>query len=127
MRLRDRQAVLASLLLFAGYLSLLLWTSLFLIRAFIGFEPDPIGPGLTLLLQLNLMLLLWRLAMRFSFVTRSYGWREGLRSIPRIVVSNIIAMMAARRAIFRYLSIRKSGSASWDKTVHAFPTQVPAE
>ena len=73
------------------------------------------------------MLLVWRLAMRFTFVTRAYGWREGLRSIPRVVVSNAIAMMAARRAVFRYLSIRRTGNASWDKTVHAFPSQVPAE
>jgi adsorption protein B len=127
MRLRDRQAVLASLLLFAGYLSLLLWTALFLIRAFTGLEPDPIPPGLALLLQLNLMLLAWRLAMRFTFVARAYGWSEGLRSIPRVVVSNIIAMMAARRAVFRYLSIRRTGRPSWDKTAHAFPAQVPAE
>lgn len=127
MRLRDRQAVLASLLLFAGYLSLLLWTAVFLIRVFTGYEPEPIPPSLALLLQLNLMLLGWRLAMRFTFVARAYGWREGLRSIPRVVVSNIIAMMAARRAVFRYLSIRRTGSASWDKTAHAFPASVPAE
>jgi bacteriophage N4 adsorption protein B len=127
MRLRDRQAVLASLLLFAGYAALLLWTFLFLIRAFTGFEPDPISPGLALLLKLNLMLLLWRLAMRFTFVTRAYGWREGFRSIPRVVVSNAIAMMAAQRAVFRYLSIRRTGSTFWDKTAHAFPAQVPAE
>jgi adsorption protein B len=127
MRLRDRQAVLASLLLFAGYVSLLLWTFLFLAQTFVGFEPEPISPALKLLLQLNLILLVWRLAMRFTFVTRSYGWREGLRSIPRVLVSNIIAMMAAWRAVFRYLSIRRTGSASWDKTAHFFPASVPAE
>jgi adsorption protein B len=127
MRLRDRQAVLASLLLFAGYAALALWTLLFVIRAFTGFEPRPISPALAHLLQLNLILLCWRLAMRFTFVTRAYGWREGLRSVPRVLVSNIIAMMAARRAVFRYLSYRKAGSPAWDKTAHAFPAQVPAE
>ena len=127
MRLRDRQAVLASLLLFAGYLALVLWTLLFVARAITGFEPSPISPALALLLQINLMLLLWRLAMRFTFVTRAYGWREGLRSVPRVVVSNIIAMMAARRAVFRYLSIRRSGRPAWDKTTHAFPAEIPAE
>jgi adsorption protein B len=127
MRLRDRQAVLASLLLFAGYLALVLWTLLFVVRALTGFEPRSISPELVLLLQFNLMLLLWRLAMRFTFVTRAYGWREGLRSVPRVVVSNIIAMMAARRAVFRYLSIRRSGGPSWDKTTHAFPAEIPAE
>ena len=42
--------------------------------------------------------------MRFGFVARAYGWREGLRSLPRTVTGNIIAMMAARRALGRYLA-----------------------
>jgi adsorption protein B len=79
------------------------------------------------LLKINLALLAWRLAMRFGFVTQAYGWREGLRSIPRVVISNVIAMLAARRAVFRYLGIRKSGRTSWDKTTHAFPAELPAE
>jgi hypothetical protein len=36
-------------------------------------------------------------------------------------------MLAARRAVFRYLRIRKSGKADWDKTQHAFPSALPAE
>jgi bacteriophage N4 adsorption protein B len=54
-------------------------------------------------------------------VARLYGWREGLRSIPRAVVANIIDMMAARRAVGLYLTARRDGVVRWDKTRHDFP------
>jgi adsorption protein B len=78
-------------------------------------------------LLINLGLLVWRLAMRFGFVAYAYGWREGLRSIPRVVVGNTIAMLAAWRAIARYRSLRKGGRARWDKTAHSFPAELAAE
>jgi adsorption protein B len=127
MRLRDRQALLAALLLFAAYASLLLWAALQARSLVSGVPLQPVSPGLALLLKLNLALLAWRLAMRFGFVTQAYGWREGLRSLPRVAISNFIAMLAARRAVFRYLRIRRTGEASWDKTSHAFPAVLPAE
>jgi adsorption protein B len=127
MRLRDRQALLAALLLFAAYLSMLL-LGLLQMRALVtGSALQPVSPALALLLKLNLVLFAWRLGMRFFFVTQAYGWREGVRSVPRVVISNIIAMLAARRAMSRYLRIRNTGKASWDKTRHAFPTVLPAE
>jgi adsorption protein B len=78
---------------------------------------------LSALLAINSGFLLWRLGLRFGFVAAAYGWREGLRSLPRTVTANIIAMMAARRALARYLS----GRTHWDKTAHVFPHQLPAE
>ena len=48
---------------------------------------------------INAWLLGWRLLMRAGFTTAAYGWREGLRSIPRTLVANIIAILAARRAL----------------------------
>lgn len=127
MRLRDRQSLLAAIFLAAGYLSLLLFVIIALAQILTGYQPKAITPTLAFLLAVNAVLLLWRLAMRFGFVTLGYGWREGLRSIPRVVVSNIIAMMAARRALFLYLRIRRTGSPRWDKTAHAFPSTLPAE
>ena len=62
--------------------------------------------------------------MRFGFVAHAYGWREGLRSVPRILVGNAISMLAARQAVMRYSA---PGKAGWDKTAHAFPAIVPAE
>jgi adsorption protein B len=127
MRLRDRQSVLAAVFLFAAYVALMLWALLGLRHVLLGIEPTPTPAFLAAMLSANAYLLAWRLAMRFGFVTRAYGWREGLRSIPRVVVGNVIAMLAARKAVFHYLGARKSGvQPRWDKTAHAFPT-LPAE
>lgn len=127
MRLRDRQSVLAAILLSAAYLSLLLWGVLQARALMTGTPLAPFGEPLRRLLDVNLAMLAWRLAMRFAFVTRAYGWREGAKSVPRIVVSNLIAMWAAQRAIYRYLTIRRTGVTSWDKTAHRFPAEIPAE
>jgi hypothetical protein len=35
--------------------------------------------------------------------------------------------MAARRALGRYLRLRRTGAWVWDKTAHAFPPEIPAE
>lgn len=123
MRLRDRQSLLAALVLAAAYLTLALWGALHLASWLGGPGLRPLGSTLTLLLWLNSLLLLWRLAMRFGFVAATCGWREGLRALPRTVTGNIVAMMAARRALAGYLS----GRSRWDKTAHAFPAQLPAE
>ena len=127
MRLRDRQSLLAALCLVAGYVALAAAALLEARELAGGAAPAPFGPALELMLLLNAAMLLWRLAMRFAFTTRAYGWREGLRSVPRVVVSNAIAILAARRALFRYLSTRRSGRAQWDKTRHVFPNELPAE
>jgi adsorption protein B len=123
MRLRDRQSLLAALVLGAGYLALALYGLLLAAAWLTPWEFPPFGPTLTGLLAVNSALLLWRLAMRAGFVAAAHGWREGLRALPRTVTGNIIAMMAARRAMARYLS----GRTGWDKTAHMFPQQLPAE
>jgi bacteriophage N4 adsorption protein B len=123
MRLRDRVSPLAALVLAAAYLALLLWAALAAAQAVTGWTMPPFTPLLSLLIAVNSALLLWRMAMRFGFVARSYGWREGLRALPRAVIGNIVAMMAARRALGRYCG----GRAGWDKTAHVFPRQLPAE
>jgi adsorption protein B len=123
MRLRDRQSLLAALVLSAAYLSLILWAALLLAGATAPLFPPAFGP----LAAINSLLLLWRLAMRLGFVARAYGWREGLRALPRAVTSNIIAIMAARRALGCYARLIRTGAPAWDKTAHAFPRQPPAE
>jgi adsorption protein B len=123
MRLRDRQSLLAALVLAVAYASLALYVLLLLAAWLTPWTLPPFGPALTALLAINSALLLWRLAMRFGFVAAAYGWREGIRSLPRTVTANIIAMMAARRALARYLA----GRNQWDKTAHNFPHQLPTE
>lgn len=127
MRLRDRQALLAALLLFAGYGALLLAAPIASIAALLGREVALATPALALMMQAGLLLLGWRLLMRFAFVAASYGWREGLRAVPRVVISNLIAIAAARRAIDRYVELRRTGAARWGKTDHIFPPILPAE
>ena len=127
MRLRDRQSLLAALLLCAAYAALLTTAPLAALAAATGHEILLLTPTLAKLSYVAMLLLLWRLAMRIGFVTAAYGWREGLRSVPRMLVGNAIAMLAARRAVGRYLLARRSGRTAWDKTHHVFPAQVPAE
>ena len=123
MRLRDRQSLLAALILATAYLALILLVALILIDWLTAWERPPLGPALETLLAINSVFFLWRLTMRFGFVAAAYGWREGMRSLPRTVTANIIAMMAERRELSRYLA----GDRKWDKTEDAFTKQLPAE
>jgi bacteriophage N4 adsorption protein B len=47
---------------------------------------------------------------------------EGLLSIPRLVVGNVIAMLAAARALSLHVG---GGARRWDKTQHIFPAELP--
>jgi adsorption protein B len=123
MRLRDRQSLLAAFLLFAGYGAVGLWI---LLHA-AGQRPEPMPPLLDTLVTMNVVLLLWRALWRAAFVTQAYGWREGLKSLPRMIVGNAIAMWAAVQALTRYRELRRTGRAAWDKTAHVFPIEAPAE
>ncbi len=127
MRLHDRRALVGAVVLLAGYAALVLTTGLWVGHALFGTEPAKTTPLLDVLLSLSGFILLWRLMVRCFFVTRAYGWREGLRAIPRAVIGNVIAIMAARRALWLYLRMRREGVVRWDKTAHAFPDVMPAE
>ena len=85
----------------------------------------PLPPFLLALIGVNIVLLLIRIAVRAAFVTQLYGWREGLRSAPRMLVGNIVAMAAARRALDRYIAMLRGAPTLWDKTAHQFPDQAP--
>ncbi len=127
MRLRDRRALLAALVVSAGYASLLLWMASMAGHFIAGTEPEPLSDWLVLLITGNGLLLLWRAAMRFTSVRKFYGNAEAFRSIPRILTSNLIAMAAARRALWEYWKLLRGHALTWDKTRHIFPTALPAE
>jgi bacteriophage N4 adsorption protein B len=119
MRARDRRSLIAAFVLLAGYLALILWTGLTLAT---GRMATLALPGwLTAIVTL---LMLWRLLVRAAFVTASYGWRQGLLSIPRVFVANAITIGASWRAVVIYLRARRSGSVTWDKTAHQFPDRL---
>jgi adsorption protein B len=56
--------------------------------------------------------------MRGHFTARWYGLRAALLSLPRAFVANVIAMLAARRAVLLYWRMLRSGEVVWDKTEH---------
>lgn len=127
MRLHDRRAMMGAIVLVAAYAALLLTPILMLGHSIAGVGmPEP-TPLLRMLLTATAFLLFWRLGTRFVFVARVYGWREGLRSMPRVLIGNVIAIIAARRALWLYLRMRRDGIVRWDKTAHVFPSTFPAE
>jgi len=123
MRLRDRRGPIAAILLLCGYLAAFLWSQLWLAEALGAPIKVEIGPTLSTLLWINLWLLLWRMLMRALFTASAYGWGEGLRSVPRLVIGNFIAILAAFRALAIYL---RRSPPSWDKTRHVFPKEFSA-
>ncbi len=127
MRMRDRRAPLAVLVLFAAYIALLTWAAAWMTHLLAGTVFVPIAPTLGMLLAINAVLLGWRLAMRATFTGLAYGRREALWSLPRAVVGNLVAMLAARRAMIRYLGMLAGRMPKWDKTTHTFPDRDAIE
>ena len=120
MRMRDRRGPLAALLLVAGYAAILLWLQLWIAEGLGAPVQLAASPLLAWLLKVNFVLLAWRIAMRFGFVTATYGIGEGLLSIPRMLVGNVIAMLAVKRAVALHA---KGGPKTWEKTRHIFPAE----
>lgn len=121
MRIRDRRAAIAALILCAAYLAFILALILGAMGLFMPMPALSLPPLIDTLLSLTLALMLWRVAMRAIFVTRAYGWRYGLGSIPRTFVANGIAILAARRALWLYARSLLGMALVWDKTQHRFP------
>lgn len=121
MRLRDRRAALAALVLLAAYLGLALGLSVWVIEGLWLTPARPLPPFLTGLLALNAALLVWRLFMRACFVAEAYGPVEAARSVPRTFIANVIQMSAAWRALLTYVKHLRGEKLVWDKTAHRFP------
>lgn len=124
MRLRDRRAPLSVFVLFIAYLALLAWGVSLALHALAGdTAPQPSNAMMTLL-NVNAVMLVWRLAMRAWFTGRAYGFWQALLSLPRALVGNFIALMAARKAVWRYVVALRGRRPQWDKTHHRFPESV---
>jgi adsorption protein B len=122
MRMRDRRGPLAAVLLLAAYTAALLWSQIWLAEALGAPIHVELDPTLVTLLTVNAWFLAWRILMRACFTGSAYGFAEGLRSIPRLVVGNVIAMLAAARAVSLHVG---GGATHWDKTRHIFPAELP--
>lgn len=124
MRMRDRRAPLALLVLAAAYLALLAWGVSAALHRVAGTPMPALSAGWRALLMVNGVMLAWRLAMRVAMTGSLYGWREGLRAVPRLVVANYIALLAVSRALRRYLHTLGGSPPRWDKTEHVFPPEA---
>jgi adsorption protein B len=126
MRLRDRRGPLTALVLAAAYLLLILFALGWALRLAGMGEPLVLSPAMKAVLAANLASLLWRTAMRFGFTAREYGWREGLWAVLRIPVTNVIAIMAGRRALGAYIGTLRGVPLRWDKTEHHAHPATPS-
>jgi adsorption protein B len=119
MRLRDRRGPLATLILAASYVGLMLAAMSSLAGVAISWPhwSRPVLGACT-------ALLVWRLFVRAMVVAHHYGWREGLYAVPRAVIANLIAIVAALRALLAYVP---GTTPAWDKTEHHFPDAVPCD
>ncbi|WP_454885943.1 glycosyl transferase family protein [Sphingomonas oryzagri] len=124
MRLRDRRALLAALVLAAAYAALPVWG---VALAASGITGRPIDVTIPLpLMVANLGLLGWRVAMRAAITARVYDRRMAALTPVHMVIGNAVAMMAAWRALGLYAGLVRHGRLRWDKTVHVFPVTDPA-
>jgi adsorption protein B len=121
MRMRDRRGPLAAVLLLAAYSAAFLWSQIWLAEAMGAPIEARLDPLLVTLLTINAWLLAWRILMRAYFTASAYGAVEGLLSIPRLFVGNVIAMLAAARALSLHIG---GGARKWDKTRHTFPAEL---
>jgi adsorption protein B len=123
MRMRDRRGPLAALLMVAGYTAVLIWLQLGLASTLGAALDFRLSPALKALLTINAWLLGWRVLVRAGFVTAAYGWKQGILSAPRLLIGNLVAILAVKRALFMHA---RGGPKSWDKTRHIFPVEETA-
>ena len=121
MRLRDRKASFAAIVLAIAYLAVILMGILLLADLIGLYRFRPISPFLAILLFFNGGFLMWRLWMKFYFVFALYGLREAFLSIPRTIVANMINIMAVWRALSQYVDQLAGQPAHWEKTDHFYP------
>jgi len=115
---RDRRAPLAAIILLTAYAALVFTALGQLGWVFVGWARPAPGDALRLLFAIDGAILLWRLGMRAYFTARWYGGRQALLALPRAFVGNIIAILAARRALLLYCRMLRSGKIVWEKTEH---------
>jgi adsorption protein B len=123
MRMRDRRALVSVLVLAIAYAAVVLWPVAVGLRWVRSLPPADDRLADWLLLSTSL-LLGWRLTMRVACTARSYGLREAWWSVPRFFVGNLVSLIAAPRALHRYLRLLRGEALVWDKTAHVFPADA---
>jgi len=123
---RDRKGVLTNFFSFAANILLF---QLLLIWLYQTFWPDAYrflsifeeSELLVLLLWVNALFMTNRIFQRTIFVTQYYGLFQGLLSLPRMLLGNLINFLANWRAIKQVIQQGNPRRVAWDKTTHDFP------
>ncbi|MDE1180519.1 glycosyl transferase family protein [Paraburkholderia sp.] len=125
---RDRKGVFTAFVGMIAYV-LLIQFLLFMIADARGLIqtmlPSPFidSTWMRVVLWANVVAVTLRVVQRCYFVTRLYGWEQGLIAIPRMVVGNFINFLAVSRAWRQFLAHLLTGKRlAWDKTMHDFPS-----
>ncbi|AIU68481.1 glycosyl transferase family 2 [Vibrio coralliilyticus] len=124
---RDRRGVISNV---AGFLAMFLLIQLVSLSLYSHFVEGAyrfmslIGndPFTYAILTFNALLLANRLFQRFYFVSRYYGYAEGVLSIVRLAWGNVINFTANLRAIRQVIEQGDPRRVAWDKTTHDFPS-----
>ncbi|WP_296674860.1 glycosyl transferase family protein [Novosphingobium sp.] len=119
MALRDRKGPLTALVLFAAYVLLLIDSTLLAARRYGWIDGEDLSPALQAMLALSTAGFVWRALSRALVTGREYGAIEGLLAVLRIPISNIISIMAGRRALTSYVASLAGRRVVWDKTAHS--------
>ncbi|KWA27036.1 glycosyl transferase family protein [Burkholderia territorii] len=122
----DRKGIVTSLFSVIAYvvlLNFLLLAALQWAGQVIPVNTHPMATAswVTPLLWVNTVMLLARAGQRFHFVSKLNGPLQGLLSIPRMFVNNLINFYAVCRAWRIYIGHLASGKPiAWDKTSHTY-------
>lgn len=124
---RDRKGVFTNFFSFAANLILF---QLILLMLYESYWPDAYhfrsifdeSELLVTLLWINVFLMSNRILQRTIFVTQYYGLFQGLLSLPRMVLGNLINFLANWRAIKQVIQQGNPRRVAWDKTTHDFPS-----
>ncbi len=127
MRLRDRRGIFAAFTICSAYIMLLL-SGLLLIAQYAGYYNfESLSEPMQFMMLCSSFLMLWRLFMRSAFLYYHYGFVQACYALPRMMISNIISILAARRAVILYYKYCFGGSIIWDKTRHDMMPPVSDE
>jgi len=121
MRMRDRRAPLSIVVLAAAYVALVAWSIAGFVHWVVADDAAILSATWWPLLVANAAILAWRIVVRAAVTAHVYDPREAWWSVPRLVVGNYVALLAARRAGWRYLMMLRGEALVWDKTRHDFP------
>jgi adsorption protein B len=122
----DRKGIVTSLFSVIAYVVLLNFVLLAVLEktghalpASVHFATN--GPWIAPLLWVNTFMLVARAGQRVHFVSKLNGPLQGMLSVPRMFVNNMINFYAVCRAWRIYLGHLVSGKPiAWDKTSHTY-------